>query len=105
MTQNGRPGPITTVLDGDSRTVSTRLSLLARRDSEAVAQPCDARLLAKADQVQAAHAGQRARPVGELARDVEAGRLGIGGTLTALDHLRRHRDARHVLVHEAEGLR
>src|SRR5690348_15071937 len=72
ITQNGRPGPITTVLDGDSRTVSNRLPFVAGGNAEAAAQTCDTGLLAKADQVQAAHTRERAGRVGELARDVEA---------------------------------
>src|SRR5581483_11367863 len=102
ITQNGRPGPITTVLDGDSRTVSNCLPFVAGWDAETRAKPGDAGLLAKADQVQTTHAGNRARLVSELARDVEALRLGIGGPLTALDQRGRHRDAGHLLVHETQ---
>src|SRR5690348_18488773 len=87
ITQNGRPGPITTVLDGDSRTVSNRLPFVAGGNAEAGAQACDPGLLAKTDQVQAPHAGQRARGVGELAGDVEARGLGIARTLAAFDHV------------------
>src|SRR4051795_3709639 len=65
MTQNGRSGPITTVLDGDSRTGSNRLPFLAGGDAEAAAEPRDPGLLAEADEVQAANAGQRAGGVGE----------------------------------------
>ena len=81
ITQNGRSGPITTVLDDDSRTVSTQFPFCAGWDAEAAAQACDAGLLAKADQVQPAHARDAARRVGELAADLEALRLGIGGAL------------------------
>src|SRR4029079_1168814 len=54
ITQNGCDGPMITVLDGDSRTVSNRLPFVAGGDAEAGTQACDAGLLAKADQVQAA---------------------------------------------------
>ena len=47
MMQNGRSGPITTVLCRDERTVSNRLALLAGRDAEALAQTGDARVSAE----------------------------------------------------------
>src|SRR3954466_12646542 len=81
ITQNGRSGPITMVLDDDSRTVSTQLPFGAGWNIQAVAQACDARLLAKADQVQAAHARDPARGLGELARHLEALGLRVGGVL------------------------
>src|SRR5581483_10496620 len=92
ITQNGRPGPITTVLDRDSRTVSNRLPFVAGGNAEAAAETGDAGLLAKADQVQAADARDRPRRVGELARDLEAFRLRVDGTLASLDDLRRDGD-------------
>src|SRR2546430_8108293 len=98
ITQNGRSGPITTVLDDDSRTVSTQLPFFSRWNSEAAAQACDAGLLAKTDQVQPAHAGQSASGVGELARELEALGLRVRGALDALDDLRRHRDAGNMLI-------
>src|SRR5436190_5470710 len=102
ITQNGRPGPITTVLDGDSRTVSNALPFVTGWDAEALAQPGDAGLLAEADQVQAAHAVQRPRGVGELARQLEALSLGVGCALAALDQLGRHGDTGDLLVDEAQ---
>src|SRR5437763_6532012 len=99
MTQNGCSGPMTTVLDRDWTTVSTQLPFVAGRNPEVAAEACDAGLLGKADRVQAGDARQRARMLGELARDVEARSLGVGGELAALDRLARDRDARHVLVH------
>src|SRR3954447_6327931 len=105
ITQNGRPGPITTVLDGDSRTVSNRLPFVAGGDAEPRAQACDPGLLAKADQVQTADTGQRACSVGELAGDLEALRFRIARALTALDHLGGHADSRHALVDEAQRTR
>src|ERR1700704_474117 len=105
MMQNGRSGPITMVLDDDSRTVSTQLPLFTGGDAEAGAQACDPRLLAKADQVQAAHARDAPRRVGELAADLEALHFRIRRALDALDQRGRHRDARHVLVDVAQRLR
>src|SRR5581483_11870253 len=102
ITQNGRPGPMTTSLDGDARTVSNRLPFVAGGDAEPFAQARDAGLLAKADQVQAVHSGQRTRGVGELARDLEALRLGVGSVLAARDELRRNGDAGDLLVDEAK---
>src|SRR3954453_12048587 len=100
ITQNGRPGPITTVLDGDSRTVSNRLPFVAGGNGEPGTQPCDAGLLAKADQVQAAHTRKRARSVGELTGDLEALGLRIARAFAALDHLCGHADPGHALVDE-----
>src|SRR5207245_2610638 len=48
---------------------------------------------------------KRARVLGELAGDVEAFVLRIGGALAALDRLRRHGDAGNVLVHVAKRAR
>src|SRR5579864_4380325 len=105
ITQNGCSGPMTTVLDRDWTTVSTHLPLFTGRDVEALAEARDAGLLAKADQVQARDAWQRARMLGELAGDVEARLLGIGRALAALDRRRRHADPGYVLVHVAERAR
>src|SRR5581483_1814263 len=105
ITQNGLPGPITTVLDGDSRTVSTHLPFLTGSDAEPLAEACDPGLLAKADQVQPAHARQAPGGVCELAAEREALGLGVGRALAALHDVGRHGDAGHVLVHEAEGAR
>ena len=69
------------------------------------AEPRDAGLAAEADQVQAGDAGQLERALGDLDRDLEARRLGIGGPLDALDRLGRDRDPRHLLVHVAERRR
>src|SRR5579864_4142754 len=105
ITQNGCSGPMTTVLDRDWTTVSTHLPLFTGRNVQVLAEARDAGLLAEADQVQAGDAGQRARMLGELTRDVEALLLGIGRALAALDRGRRHGDAGHVLVHVAERAR
>src|SRR5262249_22154648 len=102
MMQNGCSGPMTTVLDRDWRTVSTCFPFGAGRDVEARAQSCDTRLAAEADQVEPGDAGERPRVRGELAAELEALGLGIGRALAALDHLRRDRDAGHVLVDEAQ---
>src|SRR5207248_6195220 len=80
-------------------------SRLPGRNAEALAQAGDARLLAEADEVEAGDAGQRASALGELARDLEALCLGIGGALAARDDLGGHFDAGHVLVDEAERAR
>src|SRR5205085_12286422 len=105
MTQNGCSEPMTTVLDRDCRTVSTRLPFDAGWYAEPRAQAGDPRLAAEADQVQALDAGQRARMIGQLAADLEALRLGILRPLAALDQLRRYRDAGHLLVDEAKRRR
>ena len=60
ITQNGRSGPITTVLDGDSRTVSTQLPFSTSRNAEAAAQARDARLIARLDAEAAAKIALRA---------------------------------------------
>src|SRR5947207_10169123 len=102
ITQKGCSGPMTTVLDRDWTTVSTQLPFGSSRDFQPFAQPGDPRFAAEADQVDAGGPGQRARPVGELAGDLEAFVLGIGSALTALDQLRRNRDPRNVLVDVAQ---
>src|SRR5579862_4657633 len=105
ITQNGCSGPMTTVLDGDRTTVSTHLPLFAGGYAQARAEPGDARLAPEADQVQARDAGERARVLRELARDLEARLLGIGRALAALDRLRGDEDAGHVLVDVAQRIR
>src|SRR5205085_9009516 len=105
MMQNGCSGPMTTVLDRDRRTVSTGFPFGAGRECETRAEACDPRLAAEADQVQAGDARERACVLGELAAELEALGLGVRRTLAALDHLRRHRDAGHVLVDEAKRAR
>src|SRR5260370_24737926 len=105
MTQNGCSGPMTTVLDRDWTTVSTHLPFLTGRDVQALAETGDAGLLAKADQVQARDAGQRAGKLRELARDVEARLLGVGCAFAALDRFRGKGDAGDVLVHVAQRAR
>src|SRR5487761_1120957 len=102
MTQNGWSGPMTTVLDGDWTTVCT---CLPRWYAESLAEAGDAGPAAKAEEVQAGDAGQRARVLGELARDLEALGLGVGGVLTALDDRGRDFDAGDVLVDVAQGFR
>src|SRR5512146_460663 len=105
ITQNGRPGPITTVLDGDSRTVSNRLPFVAGGNGKPGAQSCDAGLLAKADQVQSAHAGQRAGGIGQLTGDLEALGFGVGRALAPFDHVRRDTDPGDALGDEAQRAR
>src|SRR5436309_11295475 len=92
MTQNGCSEPMTTDLDRDCRTVSTRLPFGAGWYAEPRAQPGDPGLAAEADQVEALHAGQRARVVGELAAELEALGLRVLRSLAAPDQLRRHRE-------------
>src|SRR5438034_1863126 len=99
ITQNGCSGPMTTVLDRDWTTVSTHLPFLSGRNVEALAEPRDAGLLAEADQVQAGDPGQRARMLGELARDVEARLLRVGCAFAPFDRLHWHGDAGDVLIH------
>src|SRR5882762_28820 len=78
MTQNGCPGPMTTVLDRDWTTVSTHLPFLPGRNVQALAEPGDAGLLAEADQVQTGDAWLRPRMLGEGARDGKARLLRFG---------------------------
>src|SRR5579864_448117 len=99
MTQNGWSDPMTTVLDGDWTTVCTGLP---GRNAEALAEAGDSGFPPETDEVEAGDARQRARVRGELARDLEALGLGVGGALAALDDLGGHFDAGHVLVDEAE---
>src|SRR6478752_4671970 len=103
ITQNGCSGPMTTVLDGDWTTVSTRLPLFAGGYAEPLAEPGDAGLAAEADQVESGGSRQRARVLGELEADLEALRLRVARALAALDQRRRHLDAGHVLVHVPQG--
>src|SRR5689334_19370090 len=105
MIVNGPSALMTTVLDRDSRTVSTRLPFRSCGNPEAAAQTRDAGLSAKADQVQSSDAGKRARVLRELAAELEAFRFGIVRLLAALDQFVRHLDARHLLVDEAERAR
>src|SRR3954451_19310592 len=93
---------MTTVLDGDWTTVSTRLPFRTSWYAEPLAEPGDAGLAAEADQVKAGDSRERPRLLGELDCDREALRLGVRRVLAALDQLLRHLDARHVLVHEAQ---
>src|SRR5207253_4652124 len=101
MTQNGCSGPMTTVLDRDRMTVSTRLSLLTGRDAELAAQAGDAGLSAEADQVETGDAREAQRVRGELEPELEARLLGVGRALAAVDVLGRHGDSGDVLVDEA----
>src|SRR3954454_18169861 len=105
ITQNGCSGPMTTVLDRDWTTVSTHLPFFAGRNVETLAEPGDAGLLAEADQVQAGDPGQRARMLGELARDVEAHVLRVGRSFATFDRFLWHGDAGDVLVHVAQRAR
>src|SRR3954447_22254247 len=103
MMQKGCVGPIVTVLDRECRTVSMRLVPFGSGlDAQSLTELGDARVLAEGDEVQARDAGHRARVVGELAGDVEALALLVGGGLGAGDELRRHLDARDLLVDELQ---
>src|SRR5438105_630088 len=84
ITQNGCPGPMTTVLDRDWTTVSTHLPFCSCGNCQLLAQPGDAGLAPKADQVQPGHAGQRARVLRELAGELEAFGLRIDRAFAAL---------------------
>src|SRR5919109_4982510 len=103
MMQKGWSGPIVTVLDRDSRTVSMRLVPFGSGlDAQSLTNLGDARVLAERDEVEARDAGQRTGVVGELAGDLEALALLVGGRLGARDELRRHLDARDLLVDELQ---
>src|SRR4051812_6740389 len=103
MMQKGCSGPIVTALDRDSRTVSMRLVPFGSGlDAQSLAELGDARVLAERDEVKARDAGQRARVVGELAGDLEALVLLVGGRLGARDRLGRHLDPGHLLVDELQ---
>src|SRR3954470_22210075 len=103
MMQKGCVGPIVTVLDRECRTVSMRLVPFGSGlDAQSLTELGDARVLAEGDEVQARDAGHRARVVGELAGDLEALALLVGGGLGAGDELRRHLDARDLLVDELQ---
>src|SRR3954469_22980998 len=103
MMQKGWVGPIVTVLDRECRTVSMRLVPFGSGlDAQSLTELGDARVLAEGDEVQARDPGQRARVVGELAGDVEALVLLVGGRLGAGDELRRHLDARDLVVDELQ---
>src|SRR5438309_10969710 len=65
ITQNGCPGPMARVLDGDWTTVSTRLPFRSWGDAEPLAEPRDAGFAAEADQVKAGDSRQRPRALGE----------------------------------------
>jgi hypothetical protein len=93
---------MTTVLDGDWTTVSTRLPFRSWGYAEPLAEPGDAGLAAEADQVETGDSRQGARMLRELERDLEALRLGIGSALAALDRLRGYLDPRYVLIDVAQ---
>src|SRR3712207_4483199 len=106
MMQKGCSGPIVTVLDRDCRTVSMLLVPFGSgRNAQSLTELGDAGVLAERDEVQPGRAGQRARVVGQLAGDLEALGLLVGGRLGTRDELGRHLDAGHLLVHEAQGQR
>src|SRR5919202_2325040 len=103
MMQKGCSGPMVTVLDRECRTVSMQLIPFGSGlDAQSLAELRDARVLAERDEVQARHAGQRAGVVGELAGDLEALALLVGRGLRARDQLRRHLDARDLVVDELQ---
>src|SRR3954449_6054711 len=103
MMQKGCVGPIVTVLDRECRTVSMRLVPFGSGlDTQSLTELGDARVLAEGDEVQARDPGQRAGVVGELAGDLEALALLVGGRLGAGDELGRDLDAGDLVVHELE---
>src|SRR3954447_1595759 len=106
MMQNGCVGPIVTVLDRDSRTVSMRLVPFGSGlDAQSLTNLGDSGVLAERDEVKAGDAGQRARVIGELAGDLEALVVLVGGGLGARDQLRRHLDPGDLVVDELERQR
>src|SRR3954447_4924994 len=106
MMQKGCSGPIVTVLDRECRTVSMRLVPFGSGlDAQSLTELGDPGVLAERDEVKARDAGQRARVVGELAGDLEALALLVGGGLGARDELRRNLDACDLVVHELQGER
>src|SRR3954451_5213305 len=96
ITQNGCSGPMTTVLDRDCRTVSTRLPFGSGRNAELLAEPGDARLAAERDQVQPGDAWLLKRVPRGGEAELEARLLGIGRALAALDQPLRDADSRHL---------
>src|SRR3954453_8187480 len=103
MMQKGCVGPIVTVLDRECRTVSMRLVPFGSGlDAQSLTELGDARVLAEGDEVQARDPGQRAGVVGELAGDLEALALLVGGRLGPRDELRRHLDPGDLVVHELQ---
>src|SRR3954469_6292573 len=103
MMQKGCSGPIVTVLDRDCRTVSIRLVPFGSGlDAQSLTELGDPGVLAERDEVQARDAGERAGVVGQLAGDLEALALLVGGRLGAHDQLLRHLDARDLLVDELQ---
>ena len=105
MIVKGPSALMTTFLDRDSRTVSTRLPFRSCGYAETPAETGDGRLAAKADQVQTADTWKRACVLRELVRDLEALRLRVVRLLAARDHLRRNLDAGHLLIDEPERRR
>src|SRR3954469_6397939 len=103
MMQKGCSGPIVTVLDRECRTVSMRLVPFGSGlDAQSLTELGDTGVLAERDEVKARDAGERARVVGELAGDLEALALLVGGGLGARDRRRRHLDARDLVVNELQ---
>src|ERR671928_974513 len=88
MMQKGCSGPIVTVLDRECRTVSMRLVPFGSGlDAQSLTELGDARVLAERDEVKARDARQRAGVVGELAGDLEALALLVGGRRGAGDEI------------------
>src|SRR4051795_13260399 len=103
MMQKGCVGPIVTVLDRECRTVSMRLVPFGcGLDAQSLTELGDPGVLAERDEVKASDARQRAGVVGELAGDLEALALLVGGRLGAGEGPRRHLDARDLLVDELQ---
>src|SRR3954447_12358902 len=103
MMQKGCSGPIVTVLDRECRTVSMRLVPFGSGlDAQSLTNLGDPGVLAERDEVKAGDAGQRTRVIGELAGDLEALVVLVGGGLGARDQLRRHLDPGDLLVDELQ---
>src|SRR3954451_17860972 len=103
MMQKGCVGPIVTVLDRECRTVSMRLVPFGSGlDAQSLTELGDPGVLAERDEVKAADARQQAGVLGELAGDLEALGLLVGGGLGARDELRRDLDPGDLLVDELQ---
>src|SRR4051812_31069291 len=106
MMQKGCVGPIVTVLDRDSRTVSMRLVPFGSGlDAQSLTELGDTGVLAERDEVKARDAGQRAGVLRELVGDLEALALLVGGGLGARDRRRGHLDPRDLVVDELQRQR
>src|SRR3954470_9680451 len=103
MMQKGWSGPIVTVLDRDSRTVSMRLVPFGSGlDAQSLTELGDTGVLAERDEVKARDARQRAGVLRELVGDLEALALLVGRRLGARDRRGGHLDPRDLVVDELQ---